>query len=617
MTKKRILGILIIFLIFISFSLLQAQINSIEEQQKTDQAYSCLIDKVEGNCASLSIEERIFSLLAINQCKVDVINDSSDEECWPSIPSRNCNLKTTAQAVIALDKVGANTDKAQQWLLSQNRTPSELTWYLQIESNEQTTCGITYAGTPHAIDIAEDKKISGNAGQCLSLAQDDYWLEISTSPICHNQEFSISCDKDFSTTLLFKKQDSPIPIIHVFKEISSAAAAGTTIEKVESFCFREGGSGNPCNYEGSLWAALALDSLGEDVSSYLPYLIILAEENKRSLPDAFLYFITTNTEYSNSLLSKQKKIGNQYYWQESGDRYYDTALALFPFEYETSLEKANSEQWLLETQDANGCWQDNTRNTAFILASVWPRDFVDGNGNGNGNGLQDCEYAGNYCVNRGSCIEYGGQVISDHCIGILSECCTAQREQLTCSEQGGITCSSSEICRGGDMVSAAGTNNCCVDGGSCEVVVPVISECEQQLGTCRISCLSDEQEAFYSCEFTGDICCVSKTETGRSYTWIWILLILIVLVVIGIIFRDKLRNLWLRMKSKSRGSRPGPRPGHRRPPPPRPPHYPRRARPERRILPTTLSQPLRPGRAPSKSQKELDDVLKKLKSMGK
>jgi len=54
MTKKRILGILVIFLIFISFSLLQAQVNSTEEQQKIDKAYSCLIDKVEGNCDSLN-----------------------------------------------------------------------------------------------------------------------------------------------------------------------------------------------------------------------------------------------------------------------------------------------------------------------------------------------------------------------------------------------------------------------------------------------------------------------------------------------------------------------------------------------------------------------------------
>jgi len=605
MTKKRILGILVIFLILISFSLLQAQTNSSEEQEKVNDAYQCLEDKIEGNCDLLSSEEKIFSLLAINKCKQEVLADSSNEECWPS---GNCRLKTTAQAVLALDNVGANIDEAQQWLLSQNRTPSELIWYLQIESNEQTTCEIGYTGFSSTIEIREDKKISGDAGQCLSLAQDDYWLEISS--LCYDQEFSISCDKDFSTNLLFRKQGSST--IYVFQRTSSAAAGGTTTEKVESFCFREGQAGNPCNYEGSLWAALILDSLEEDVSSYLPYLITLAEDNEEFLPEAFLYLITADPDYSSSLLAKQKKIGDQYYWQESLDRYYDTALALFPFKHETLTEKTNSKQWLLETQDTNGCWLDNTRNTAFILASVWPRDFI----GGNGNGLQDCVSAGYYCVNEGSC---EGQVLSDYyCLGALTECCTLPPEQQTCAEKGGITCSSNQICSGGNMVSAADTDNCCINGGICQIPEPVISECEQQSGICRSSCLSDEEEIFYSCEFEGDKCCIPKTTGKKSYIWIWILLILIVLVVIGIIFRDKLKDIWFRIKSKSRGSRLGP--GHRPGPPrrpPGPPHYPvRRPMRERRILPS-LQQPTRPGRAPSKSQKELDEVLRKLKGMGK
>ena len=581
-----------------SFSLLQAQVNSTEEQQKIDQAYSCLEEKVEGNCDSLPTEEKIFSLLAINKCKAEVITDSSDEECWPS---DNCMLKTTAQAVLALDNVGVNTDKAQQWLLSQNETPSELIWYLQIESDEPTTCEISYTGFSSTIEITEDKKINRDAGQCLPLAQDNYWLEIY-SP-CYDQEFSISCDKDFFTTLLFKKQDSPT--IHVSQEISHASAGGITTEKVESFCF---GIENLCNYEGSLWAALALNSLEKDISSYLPYLITLAEDNQKFLPDAFLYLITTNTEYSTSLLSKQKKIGTQYYWHESTDMYYDTALALFPFKHKTIPEKTNSKQWLLENQDENGCWQDNTRNTAFILASVWPRDFT----GGNGGGLLDCGSEGYYCVIKGSCEDQ--DLLDYYCPGILSECCTIQPKQLTCAEQDGKICSSNQICSGGDWVSAANTEYCCV-GGTCQTPTVSESECKQNNGTCRSSCLDDERETSDLCEFTGEKCCVLKT-TGKSYTWIWILLILIVLVVIGIIFRDKLRNFLFRIKSKFKGSKPGPRPG----PPRRPPgqlHYPirRRPMPERRILPRR--PPVKPIKRPSRPQRELDEVLKKLKRMGK
>ncbi len=600
MTKKRILGIFIIFLILLTFSLLQAQENSTEEQEKVDKAYSCLNDKVEGNCDSLTTEEKIFSLFAINKCKAELVDDSSNEECWPA---ENCKLKTTAQAVLALDNVGTNTDEAKQWLLAHRRTPSELIWYLQIESSKQTTCTIGYTGFSGTIDVGENKKISRDAGQCLSLAQDDYWLEISS--LCYDQEFTISCDQDFSTTLLFQEKGSST--IHVFQGTSSAAAGGTNIEKVESSCFREGNlAGNPCNYEGSLWAALALDSLEEEISSYLPYLITLREDNDEFLPEAFLYLITDDIEYRDSLLSKQKKIGDQYYWQELSDKYYDTALALFPFKSETFIEKTNSKNWLLETQDENGCWLGNTRNTAFILASVWPRDFVRENGE-----VLDCLSVGYYCVNEGSC---EGQIFLEYyCPGILTECCTLPPEQQTCAEKDGIICSSNQICSGGNKVSAADTDNCCINGGSCQIYEPVISECEQQLGTCRMSCLDDEEEVFYDCEFSGDVCCVLKTTPGKSYVWIWILLILIVLVVIGIIFRDKLRNLWFRIKSKGR---PGPKPG-----PPRrplgPPHYPiRRPIRERRILPS-LQQPVMPGRAPSRSQKELDEVLRKLKQMGK
>ena len=85
---------------------------------------------------------------------------------------------------------------------------------------------------------------------------------------------------------------------------------------------------------------------------------------------------------------------------------------------------------------------------------------------------------------------------------------------------------------------------------------------------------------------------------------------LIVLVVIGILFRDKLREFWFRMKSGK--SKPGPKPG--------PPTHPQ-ARPypmERRILLPTHQEARPPARrAPSGAQKELDSVLKKLKEMSK
>ena len=615
MKKEVVVGLLFIFLTLILLSSLQAQTTLVNETAKIDKAYACLGSKTNttAKCSSLSTEEKTFSLLAISQCKNELMSDSQNNgECWPS---GNCRIKTTAQAILALDNSNQQTSTAQDWLLSQNKSPTELIWYLQVENPDGATdCTVSYGASSYEFSIGEDKKIWNNStGPCLSRAQDDYWFRIS--PSCYNQEFQISCNKDFSTTLLFSKTGTAT--IHVLPNTHSAASGsgsqGTTTEKVESYCFAEN---NFCTYEGTLWAALVLNALDKDVSSYLPYLITLAEDNPRFLPDAFLFFITSDENFGASLLSKQR---SNKWWSESGDRYYDTALAMYPFQSETRTEKTNAKQWLLEVQDANGCWQDNTRNTAFILASIWPRgtsgDGVDGE-------LPSCTSKGYYCVSSGSC---DGQVFSEYDCPTLFECCSAQSQQPTCDELGGEICSSSEICSGSTAsVSGLSTGQICCTTGTCKARGEdqgTSFTCETSGGTCRISsCESNETlSTDYTCQYD-DKCCVSESKPKSSYTWIWILLVLIVLVVAGILFRDKLRNLWFKMKSK--GGKPGAAgPGYRGPPaPPYTPYYPRPTRPfpERRIL-VPSQQPQRPALRPVKSaaSKELDDVLKKLKEMGK
>ena len=605
MKKRGLVFLFGLFLIFGTIASIHAQTNATTEQEKVNEAYSCLTDKVSGKCSSLSVEEKIFSVLAVNQCSSELMTQSSNSgECW-SLSGSSCNVKITAQALLALDKTGSNT-KAQNWLFSKNKTPTELTWYLQIESPEPTTCSIKYSGLSYNVGIDEDKKISSNAGSCLVLAQDNYWLRIS--PTCYDRNFSISCDQSFLTNLLFKKTTSLT--INVMEETSSAAASGTTTEKVESSCFS---TGNSCDYEGTLWASLVLDSQGEDVSAYLPYLIIMADDNKRFLPEAFLYALTANPEYKISLLSKQK---SSQWWMESGDKYYDTALALYPLQQEIPVEKTNSKEWLLSSQDSNGCWEGNTRNTGFILASIWPRQS---GGTGTGE-LPDCEDQGYYCSSSASACD--SQLLPEFsCPGSLQKCCTTQPILETCSELGGSICSSNERCVGGTVVDASGLSSqelCCAEG-SCESISDTAeSECEINNGVCSPSnCDAGEEEGFYSCEISSDVCCVQKSgdTSPKSYLWIWILIILIIIVVIAIIFRNSLRILWFRITGGS-----GPKgPSH---PGPSYPHQGYQQRPapriiERRILvPHSSPPPRRPSR-PSGAQRELDEVLKKLKEMGK
>lgn len=625
MRKKVVFSILILFVITVAiFSLSVSAANSTTDQQKVANAYSCLENKSSagsGGCSGFSTEDKIFSLWADDLCQPQVINASTGNgQCWPA---GSCNTMTTGQAVMALNNVGADTSTAQTWLMDQNGTPTNLDWYLEIQSSNATSCTIQYSGHTYNINIGADKKISNDAGGCLNLAQNDYWLQVQAVPSCFNQVYQISCTNNFLTTFLFKSADSST--IHVSSDSSSAAAGGTTTESVNSSCLTYKGT---CNYDGTLWGALALKATGNDVSSYLPYLVTLAENNTQYLPDAFLYYLTGDTKYQTSLLAEQQ---NNQYWSVSGDKLYDTALALYPFRGMNTTEGSNSQQWLLSTQSSNGCWDNNIRDTAFVLASLWPKTFSSSSSSGTPT-YQSCTSSGYNCVNLGTCSPAGGTVYGDRSCPGMQECCSIAVQQQTCSEKGGQTCTASQICgNGGSMESAGDTNYCCVNGGAC--VTPTTSSnssssnigCEANGGVCESSgtCPSGMQSSVdYTCTTSTDVCCFASSSSGSSggssTLWIWILLILIVLVAIGIFFRDKLRVLWLKIKGGRGRKGPmfgGPRFG----PGPGPSPIPNRPM-ERRILIPPPAQP-RPRPMPrpmrkSPSQKELDDVLQKLKKMG-
>lgn len=616
--QKRIFGIVFVLIFILAGQLVLAQEDNLSVSEKVDMAYQCLNDKVEGNCESLSLQEQTFSVLATGECRSELSSASDDGKCWPN---GNCRIKETAQAILAMSNTGSSTASAEDWLLSQKAIPRDVEWILQVDTAEASSCKITYSGSSYQINLNEDKKISeDNAGPCLSKTGAGYWLQMSSSEICQNHEYQISCDKDFLSNLLFRESGSST--IHVTEQSNSASAGGTTTEKVESSCF---GSGS-CDYEGSLWASLALSFQDREINSFLPYLIVKSDDNQRFLPESFLYYLTGSEDYRSSVLLKQSS--NQY-WITSGDRYYDTAVALYPFQTENPPEKQNSKDWLLSSQDREGCWQGNIRNTAFLLASVWPQGS-----SGNGGNL-DCESEGFYCMSSASC---SGEILDQYSCPSLFKCCSEPRETELCSDLNGDICSPNQVCREGEITITEDLSRgevCCV-GGSCETALPPEeSECKIQGGACRFTCESGEKETTYSCDISGAICCVedfSNQGDSKGFTWIWILLILITLVVVGIIFRDKLRMWWLKAKSSfgkgGKGQSSGP-PGRPGPGSGRPSHgfsrfpskKPSMNAPERRILLPSESGPSQGPRPrhrqskPSRPQKELDDVLKKLKEM--
>lgn len=596
--KKRALLSIILFLLIFNFALILAQNETIgSDQTKIDKAYTCLNDKVKGKCGDItSTPEKIFALMATGECKDEVLADSvSEGEYWTSA---NPSIKTTAQAILALSKTTTDTSDAEDWLLSQNTSPDDIEWYLQIDSNKETTCTIKYPSqgneNGYKTTISEDKTLNQGAGSCLSLSSGDFWLKVS--PPCYGEEFEISCDEAFQTNLLFKRQTSST--VHVPEITSSASAQGTTREKIESACFKQGVE---CDYEGSLWAALALDSKGHNIDAYLPYLTTFADENPEYLPDAFLFLLTGNADYRVNLLLKQK---DEQFWDEgSNNKFYDTAVALqgLSGEVASSQEKVDAKNWLLDVQDDNGCWQGSILETSFILSAVWPKDIAPSSAS--------CEISGYNCLAATSC---EGTILGSYsCPGIL-KCCDTPPLIQTCAEQTGNVCNSNEQCVGGTVTPSSGLGvgeNCCLGGTCQEVVAPAQTQCETSGGTCRpVSCNGDEEETASSCTF-GDLCCVPQ-EKGGSIVWIVLLIILIILVTLGIIFRKKLKpyydKLINKFKKKPTSSTPQRRPlGY--PSPMRRPI-------QRRILPP---QSRAKPRTTSKKNGEVSDVLKKLKEMSK
>lgn len=579
--KKRVVAFSILLILSLSFII--AQNKTID-----DSGYDCLKDKVEDNCDSLTYEQQIFSLLAIGECADEV----EDDDDFMS------DTKLTAQAVLALNHAHKDTEDAEEWLFSQQGTPENMDWLLQIDNKDETaaTCTITYEGSDSlSVTVNEDQTINLGASGCFSSYQ-DYWLLISQD--CYGTEFTISCTNTFSTNLLYKRVGGDT--FYVSGQTSSSSAGGTTTEQVDSYCFTE--NGISCDYEASLWTALALDSTENDMAFYLPYLITMKNDldNREYLPEAFLQSLTG--DFRGELLAISLPV--------SGNEYYDTALAFLPFQGETLDEKTSAITWLKEKQGSDGCWNSgNIKDTAFILFSFWPKSVL-----GGGVDEEDennCEDAGYHCMSLMSCSEAGGDPLDDY-TGCLGVCCSKALPLGACADQGGEICSSDETCSISTS-EASDTSECCL--GSCQTPSEE-TQCELYVdGICRSSCYTDEQSVDYNCD-SGEVCCIEKTvQPQKSYWWVWVLLILIVLVVLGIIFKDKLRQLFFKLKSqigKGKG-KPGPAPRGPRPPPGFPgapiARTPSQARP---LAPRPGTRPI--GRPP---KKDLDDVLKKLKEMGK
>ena len=597
MKQKRVYLFLIALILLSSFILAQS-----EEQAATeiDKAYACLEENLGDNCGGTrSTKQNSFNLLAASydsslqsDCSSSLKEKLKDNVCWGETDTGTCNIKSTALATLALTHIQDDVEDHEDWLLSKRIKDTGLTWFLEIDANNQTECDINGV----KVTIEDNKKISGQPPQGLVKSYSNYWFEIKDL----EKNYTISCDKDFITALIYQKPGSSV--YHVSSETQTASEYDKITEKVNSFCFS---TSNICDYEGSLWASLVLAKLGRDTSPYLPFIVSMSDktENKKYLPSAFIYILTHSDDYYDELVSTQK---SNNYWDESRNKFYDTALALLALSDVASDDSERAKRYLISVQKSDGCWPSDT---AFILHGAWPKSPT--SFSGGGDSISYCGDFGYYCASIGEC-QLEDTLDNFYCSSSAQVCCEVQPIEPTCSEKGGVECEVDQICSGSDVYSSD-SNNCCI--GDC-IFADLEPECELQGDSCRASCNQDteEEKTSYSssCSF-GDVCCsrLPPKESGFNIWLIILLAILIILIILAIVFRNQLKTWWAKRKGRKPGKKsdlpptPGPnlRPGNFTQP---------------RTSPTNRRSPVRrPPTRGRKADSDFDNTMKKLREMSK
>jgi hypothetical protein len=617
MKRGRVFVSIVFLSIILICGFLSAATNATANTTEA-KGYKCLENKLtETPCDALSGKTSLFYYLSMGKCRSEIVNAINEEGCYTE--GSSCTLKNNAIALLAFKERKESITSVTDWLLNQTDSPNNLEWYLQIETyGEKVDCTVSYdTSSQETLSIEEDYTVSGG-GTCFRvLDSDPYKFLISPDNSCLDKDFLISCSnpKGFLTSLLFKKIGATKigatnDKLYIAEESESSSSATPTTEKVNSQCFLTPGT-STCDYEGTLWGAVAMSAAGKDVSAYMPYLIATAEDNSKYFPEAFLSKLTGYETYTKSVQTKLLSAG---YWAIAGSDdsiYFNTALAV----YLVYPGKASTQtkSWVQTQQQAtSGCWNNEDRiDTAFLLYALWNtyKGTVDPlppcTGVGCGPTQEDCLKSNYYCANsKLECADVGTVKEGYYC-SRAGTCCTANPDR-TCSELGGIICTSSQICSGTEKPKASGMSmyeSCCI--GTC-TAKPIVTknDCEKDGGTCDSSCSTGyEEDTSLTDSCDSGKCCVesatSPTTKKTSYWWVWVLLVLIVLVILGIVFKDKLKPLFDKIKGGSgSSSKPSSPSGF--------------SSQNRTILP-----PRQPMQQQRQSPGQMDDVLKKLREMGK
>jgi hypothetical protein len=488
-------------------------------------AFDCLEEKAGDDCKNTNtIAELAFTILATP----DNIMKGCIEKLKTKEKDNNFGtIKDTSLALLALNHAGEDTERIESWLISKKQNSKDLIWFLQEDSDGEVDCTIDDETLKYDIKIDENKKINMNAGECLKLAQSNFWYKVE--PSCFDKLFQISCNQDFITNLLYKNQKSST--IYVLEDTQQSPAFGKTEHRIESKCL---GIGANCDYEGTAWGAIALQETENNIEDLIPYLIATSDLKRSYLPNAFIFILTRYENYGTKLILEQK-FGA--YWEAESsmyNKYYDTALALLGLGT-GQAQTLKAKNWLLFEQGNNGCWANSVRETAFILWVLTNRQYE------TGSTTVFCESSGFHCTAKTACPSVSDLGESYYCFGLSNTCCE-ENILSSCYDMNGETCSNEKVCKG--LVSeASDTTSCCLAG--CEEPEEQESECEENGFNCFSTCNEELQdpEPLYTCS-ENLVCCKTKTtEPSKGIPWwIWLLLLLIIIVLAAIIYlyKDKI-----------------------------------------------------------------------------
>jgi len=587
---KKELILLLVFALVFSAASVNAQTNA--SQEKINLAYNWLANAV--STWPSSTEDNSLALLALSyddrlasSGKSELLSKSNANECWPPI----CKIKPTALAILALNNLKENMETADSWLLAQQKsfTDTEAVWYLQIDSEESANCSINYDGKSYLTSLDKNKKLSASAGNCLALTSENYWLSVSKSNECLDKTYSVTCNNDFITSIFYAKGGT----LYIPSETFSAVAGSSVDAKIQSVCLAES---EQCSYEGTLWAAFALEKENKDAGMLVPYL--LAQKDAKFMPDALLYLATENSEYAEALITSQNSDGSWSAVNSPYSKVYDTALASLALKkYYSTANVERAETWVLGQQNSDGSFGtlNKIRDTAIVLYAFWPKEVpVSRN---------ECENQGYSCKSFCSSGEeeetsYSGSCLAGVCCNlaggetceVLSDCSKSEcdgeivkdefgrtgtceyakeitcydgfdnddnglidnddpscRSEKLCDELAGTECISSEICQGGEMKITIDTDYCCVDG----VCAQGLETCTEQGGNI---CSSEQSCSKFIKASDTSFCCSKECGKKGSLLWLIILLIAAIAAVLYLLYKKGI----IKFGGKPKPSRPGP-----------------------------------------------------------